>query len=102
MNRNLMFKLSHYRPRVPYKLPMVTAHRIRDFKLHPSAGLVILFYEDVAPLTLHPNWAQIMSPKKGQVFVTAPRGGTLLLDDPVFNRLFIRMETPNATTIHAS
>lgn len=102
MNKNLLFKLSHYRPRVPYMLPMVTAHRIRDLKLHPTAGLVVLFYEDIAPLTLHPEWAQLMQPRKGQILVTAPRGGTLLLDEPVFNRLFIRLETPNAATIHAS
>lgn len=101
MNKNQIFNFSHFRPRVPYRLPMVTAHRIRDFKLHPASGLVVLFEEDIPPLTLHPEWADLMKPQKGQMFVTASNGGTLLIDVPLFNRLFVRMETPNATTIHS-
>ena len=78
MQKNSPFGLSHYRPRVPYQLPMVTAHRIRDMKLHPTAGMVIVFHEDIAPLVVNPEWATLMRPQAGQYLVTAPRGGTLL------------------------
>ncbi len=98
---NTPFALHHYRPRVPYALPMVTAHQIRDLSLHPSSGVIIAFYEDVAPLCVNAEWAQLMQPSKGQYLVTAHKGDTLLLDEDRFLQLFIKTDKDlhNGTTI---
>lgn len=94
-----IFNFVYFRPRVPLAMPCVFAHRIRDIRIDSSDGVILSFYEDIPELRVHPEWAAIMQPHEGMMFVTAPRGGTLLLNNAQFNHLFkpTSKGSPNVT-----